>query len=265
MTAKEAEGQRAEGHPGDGPRGIRATARLGRRRLYLMRHAHVDYFAEGLEDFRAVPLTGEGRQQARAAGQALADVAFDAAFSSGLPRTEETLRLVLGAQARTAPAPEALPAFEEIRGGRVVLPTREALAARIAFSFDEATGPGATFLPGGEAFAEAYDRVVRGLSDLAFGHDWRTAILVAHEGVNRLLLGHLCGAGLAGCAHFEQDLACINVLDLDVVEEDGAPVLARVVLKAVNLTAYDQTKATLTRTSLEHLFGVDFGGARPPR
>ena len=238
-------------------------ARTGRRRLYLMRHGHVDYFAEGLTDFRAVPLTEAGQAQARAAGEALSGIALDAAFSSGLPRTEETLRLVLGANENEAPPPVALPAFEELHGGRVVVPTREELAARIAYSFDAAGEPDATFLPGGEAFGTAYDRVIAGFAALAFEHDWRTAVLVAHEGVNRLLLGHLCGAGLSGCAHFEQDLACINVLDLDVVEEDGALTLARVILKAVNLTAYDPAKMGLPRTSLEHLFGIDFGGARP--
>ena len=239
------------------------TTRVGRRRLYLMRHGHVDYFADGIEDFRAVPLTAEGERQARAAGRALSSVTFDAAFSSGLPRTRATLDLVLAENEGPVPRTEAMPAFEELHGGSVVLPTREALAARIAYSFDAAGEPGATFLPGGEAFADAYARVTAGLADLAYGHDWRTAILVAHEGVNRLLLGHLCGAGLAGCAHFEQDLACINVLDLDVVEQDGAPTLARVILKAVNLTAYDQAKSGLPRTALEHLFDIDFGGARP--
>ena len=248
----------------DQPRsGVGRVGRIGRRRLYLMRHGHVDYFADGITDFRAVPLTEAGRAQAQAAGEALSHVRFDAAFSSGLPRTEQTLGIVLGAN-DAPPAAEAVPAFEELHGGRVVLPTREALAARIAYSFDAAGEPGATFLPGGEAFADAYARVTAGLADLAYGHDWRTAILVAHEGVNRLLLGHLCGAGLAGCAHFEQDLACINVLDLDVVEQDGAPTLARVILKAVNLTAYDQAKSGLPRTALEHLFDIDFGGARPP-
>lgn len=241
-----------------------STRPTGRRRLYLMRHGHVDYFAEGLTDFRAVPLTEEGRGQARAAGEALSGVAFDAAFSSGLPRTKETLGLVAEANGSGLPVPKDIPAFEELHGGRVVVPTREELAARIAYSFDAAAEEGATFLPGGEAFADAYARVTTGLRALVQEHAWRRALLVAHDGVNRLLLGHLCGAGLAGCAHFEQDLACINVLDLDVVMRDGVPSIERAVIKAVNLTAYDHTKAGLERTSLEHLFGIDFGGARPP-
>ena len=243
-------------------RSVMTDRRTGRRRLYLMRHGHVDYFEEGLTDFRAVPLTATGREQARAAGAALAGVRFDAAFHSGLPRTEETCRLVLDAN-EAPPDPAPRPAFEELRGGRVVVATREELAARLAFSFDAAHEEGATFLPGGEAFADAYARVVDGLGALVAETGWSQALLVAHDGVNRLLLGHACGAGLGGCAHFEQDLACINVLDLDVVETDGGLTFERVVIKSVNLTAYDPIKAGLARTSLEHLFDIDFGGARP--
>src|ERR1700744_2476045 len=79
-----------------------------RRRLYLMRHGHVDYFARhGVAEgaINVVPLTKRGRLQAEAAGAALAHVAFDRAVCSGYPRTFETATLVLAAQAR-APALE---------------------------------------------------------------------------------------------------------------------------------------------------------------
>lgn len=236
----------------------------GRRRLYLMRHGHVDYFAPGLTDFRTVPLTGEGRAQAQATGRALAGISFDHVFTSGLPRTRETAELVLGAGEKNSHELIDLPAFEELRGGKVLVPTREELAARLAFSFDSATEEGASFLPGGELFVDAYSRIREGLETLICSHGWRQALLVAHDGTNRILLGHACGAGLSGIAHFEQDLACVNVLDFDVVpDEDGTPRIVRTVIKAVNLTAYDVVKADLPKTSLEHLFDIDFGGARP--
>ncbi|MEM9234434.1 MAG: histidine phosphatase family protein, partial [Pseudomonadota bacterium] len=118
--------------------------------------------------------------------------------------------------------------------------------------------------PGGELFTDAYDRIKRGLEVLISQHDWRSALLVAHDGTNRILLGHACGAGLSGIAHFEQDLACVNVLDFDVVlDENDLPKVIRTIIKAVNLTAYDMVKEGLPRTSLEHLFDIDFGGARP--
>lgn len=240
------------------------TLSTGRRRLYLMRHGHVDYFQPGLTDFTTVQLTDEGRAQAEAAGQALQGVRFDHVFHSGLPRTRQTSELVIAANAAGAGvAPAGLAAFKELRGGVYRTDSREELAARLAFSFDEATEPEAEFLPGGERFADAYDRVVAGFKDLVLEQDWKTALLVAHEGVNRLLLGHASGAGLAGIAHFEQDLACINVLDIDVIPEAEGRTIRRILIKAVNITPYDYVKSGLPRTSLEHLFDIDFGGSRP--
>ncbi len=60
-----------------------------RRRLYLMRHGHVDYFG-GATDIHAVTLTRRGRSEAEAAAKAFAHVRFDCAVCSGLPRTRET-------------------------------------------------------------------------------------------------------------------------------------------------------------------------------
>jgi probable phosphoglycerate mutase len=241
-----------------------SNVRTGRRRLYLMRHGHVDYFAPGLEDFTQVPLTEEGRAQAEAAGRALSGVRFDQAFHSGLPRTQETLSLVLGDR-NDVPDPSGIPDLAEIRGGKVRVETAEELAARLAFSFDFAGEEGASFLPGGELFADAEARVVRGLHGLIRDHRWQQAICVAHEGVNRILLAHLTGGGLAGLSHFEQDLCGINVLDFDVVPQGDDVSIERVILKAVNLTVHDPIKQSLPRTSLEHMFGIDFGGARPKR
>ena len=242
------------------------TARTGRRRLYLMRHGHVDYFADGVDDFRLVPLTPDGRSQASAAGESLAGVELDHVFHSGLPRTIETAELVLAenhAASRTPVPVEKAGTLEELRGGVYVTSSRVELAARLAFSFDEAPEDGAAFLPGGELFSEAYERIVTGFEELVLATDWKTALLVAHEGVNRLLLGYASKGGLSAVGAFEQDLGCINVLDIDVVPEQGGPKIERVIIKALNITPYDYVKAGLPRTSLEHLFGVDFGGARP--
>jgi len=236
----------------------------GRRRIYLMRHGHVDYFAPEITDPRLVPLTDEGRRQADAARAALAGVDFDLAVHSGLPRTRETAAIVLDGRGMTAIAEEG---FEELKSGWVVAESREELAAMLAFSFDDAAEPGASFLPEGETFADAEARIVRGVEGLIAGRDWRRALIVAHEGVNRILLGWACGGGLATIGAFEQDLCCINVFDLDIApREDGAGLaIERAIIKAVNVTPYDYLKDGLPRTSLEHLFEIDFGRGRPAR
>lgn len=252
----------------------------GRRRIFLMRHGHVNYFAPGLTDPRSVPLTDEGREQARAAGLALSHQRFDFAVSSGLPRTQETAELVLAEQDLGAhlsekdapPAIVAAPGLEELKSGWIQATSRMELAAKLAFSFDAAGEEGARFPPDGEFFREAETRILQEITALITQRRWRTALIVAHEGVNRILLGWACGGGLATARAFEQDLACINVLDVDVTpkaaattgdNDDPGVQVERVVIKAQNITPYDYLKAGLSRTSLEHLFDVDFGASQP--
>ena len=241
------------------------SKRSGRRRIYLMRHGHVDYFDSALDDPRNAPLTDEGRDQAGAARDALANIAFDAALSSGLARSQETAEIVLSDRdlrmdLRTEPR------LKELQSQWLEAKSREELAARLAYSFEAADVPGATFLPEGEAFADAETRIVDALRDFATTGDWKTALVVAHEGVNRIALGWACGGGLKTIASFEQDLCCVNVIDLDITPAPSGNGLTieRILIKAINVTPYDFVKHGLSRTSLEHLFDIDFGGA-PPR
>lgn len=249
--------------------------------MFLMRHGHVDYFAPGVTDPRMVPLTDLGRAQAEAARDALAQTTFDIVVHSGLPRTISTSEIV--AAPHNAPNKGvktiAEPDLEELKSGWLQAESREELAARLAYCFDDAATPGARFLPDGETFADAEMRIVRGLTRLVNDHSWRCALVVAHEGVNRIALGWACRGGLSTISAFEQDLACVNVIDLDVTPKPApsdsgssaetttgaAPELQieRAIIKTANVTPYDYVKHGLPRTSLEHLFEVDFGGARP--
>ena len=238
----------------------------GRRRVFLMRHGHVDYFQPGLTDPRVVELTDEGRSQAAAAAQALAMQPFDFVACSGLPRTRQTAEIVL--QGRDLEAEiQDLPGLEELKSGWLQADSREELAARLAFSFDDAASPGARFLPDGESFCDAEERITATLEAMVYERTWTRALVVAHEGVNRIILGWACGGGLATVPAFEQDLGCVNVIDFDIAPSpDGDQLeIVRAVLKAVNITPYDYVKDGLPKTSLEHLFDVDFGASRPAR
>lgn len=229
-----------------------------RRRVYLLRHGHVDYFDPKITGSREVELTSIGRTQASAAAELLQKVEFDRAICSGLPRTLQTAQIILNAQ-KTTPELETNSDFEEIQSGWVTGVTREELAVKISTCFDDAHAPEARFLPDGETFATAEQRIARGFQSLVANDGWKSALIVAHEGVNRILLGHLSGGGLQSIGAFEQDLACINIIDLIVESENGRSghQIKRSIIKAMNFTAYDHVKHTLPRTSLEHLFEVD--------
>jgi probable phosphoglycerate mutase len=226
-----------------------------------MRHGHVDYFEPKVREIGTdhVPLTPLGREQALASGTALAHVRFDLALSSGLPRTQQTAEIVLGANKDTGHLTLGENrGFVEIKGGRIHPPvkTREEFAARMAFEFDQAATPGARML-GGDAFADVQARAVTSLTGLLAKPDWHTALVVAHEGTNRLLLSWMTGAGLNAVQAFEQDLACINVLDFDLVPTEGGDVgteIQRRFIKSVNLTPYNYTKHGMNLTALETIF-----------
>jgi len=225
-----------------------------------MRHGHVDYFAKEVVETRQtdfVPLTPLGREQATASGKALAHVRFDKALCSGLPRTRETAARVLAENddAGHLTLEEDL-GLKEIKGHAGKVKSREELSARLTFEFDQAAAPGATMF-GGEVFADALARSRQAIERLLRQPDWHTALVVAHEGTNRLLLGWMTGNGLSAIQAFEQDLACINICDFDLVpQEDGrlGTEIARAIIKAVNLTPYNYTKHGMNLRSLEAIF-----------
>lgn len=239
------------------------TAR-DRRRIYLMRHGHVDYFRDipKVGHPRLVPLTDIGKEQAMAAGEALAGIPLDKAVCSGLPRTRQTGEWVLEEQKKSNNhlVLEEDPRLEEIHGnGTGEFPaSRKAAAALLQGAFDNASKAGASMGEGGETFAEAQARASEAIVDLLKQKDWTQALVVAHEGINRLLLSWLVGARLGAVSAFEQDLACINVLDLDLqhsdTQDEGPIDHAR--LRAVNVTPYNYIKAGMHQTTLEHIFGV---------
>lgn len=64
--------------------------------FYFMRHAETYFNQRGqIQGWSNAPLTPKGIAQAKAAGRGLAEVKFDAVYSSDLQRTQDTLRYVL--------------------------------------------------------------------------------------------------------------------------------------------------------------------------
>lgn len=219
-----------------------------RRRIYLMRHAEVSYFdAAGKPlDPRQVALTTAGRQQAQAAADLLSAVGFDDAICSGLPRTQETARIVLG-QRRVSLRDD--PRFKEVKGGRLAAVPPAMREQVIAYAYDHAAEPAASFI-GGELWSELQTRVLAAWDELFTTDSWSSLLLVTHDAVNRVLLAHVSGAGLAGLKAFEQDPACVNIIEVDVA---GGRV-RRVFLRVVNLAPYDPVRPGSQLTVMERVF-----------
>ena len=201
-----------------------------------MRHAAVAYFgADGLaHDPRTVPLTLAGAEQARRAGEALAPVGVDRVITSGLTRTVETAQIVAPGQ-----EPEAWPAFEELRPGRLEDIAEDGLEAAFAGAFAGAIDPGTRFL-GGETIGELTGRVIPALDEIVADTAWDTALAVLHGGVNRAILSYALTGERMFLGHFEQAPACVNVLDVGL---DGRWVV-RVVNSAEHLSVTGHERST---------------------
>ncbi|MBI1918874.1 MAG: histidine phosphatase family protein [Planctomycetes bacterium] len=215
------------------------------RRVYLVRHGDVSYFDPQGRPFppNAVPLNEDGLRQAEALGEFFRDVPLDRAVSSDLPRSIQTAEGALGG--RTAPAVETMTALREIQPGRLADVAPADLKRVFVDAFTTNMDRSTTFL-GGETFGALLDRVRPCFAALLAEPNWRHLLILAHGGVNRVLLGQALGLGLAGFAALEQDPGCVNILDIDAT--------GRFVVRLVNHTPDDPSKRTWVLTTMERLY-----------
>jgi probable phosphoglycerate mutase len=205
-----------------------------------MRHGQVAYFDDdgGPVPPEGVQLTAEGRRQAEAAADALADIRFDRVITSGLPRTLETARIV-------APGiePEQHPDLRELEPGRLADIPVEELEDAFVGAFRGAVPEERRFL-GGETIGELLDRVHPALERLLADESWDTLLAVLHGAVNRAILSFALTGDRTFLGGFEQAPGCINVID---VGPDW-------IVRAVGITPYDLAHRAERRTSMELLF-----------
>lgn len=182
--------------------------------LLLVRHGETPWNREGRYQGRTdTPLSDAGETQARALGARLAGLPIHIAICSPLTRTRRTAQGVLGDRSVTLETDEAL---IEISHGQ----WEGQLASDIELSHaemfgtwrsqpdrDVPAGPGAETL--GDVEARAWPVLVRTCARL--GPD-DTALIVAHDAVNRVLLCRVLGLPLTRVWMFRQAPAALNVL-----------------------------------------------------
>jgi len=213
---------------------------VSRRRLYLMRHGEVSYYdSEGeLAAQEHVRLTEEGRAQASAAHDLLANVRFDRVVTSGLPRTLETAEIVAPGREH-----ERWPEFEELRGGDPDALPQDGLEEEFLGAFRGVVPLERRFF-GGESIDELYDRVIPALGRLLADPSWDTMLAVLHGAVNRAIISYALTNGRLFLGHLEQAAGCLNVLD---VGADGSWIV-----RAVGITPRDLIHTTTRLTTMEH-------------
>ena len=223
------------------------TQPVYRRRCYLVRHGHVDYFSPAGQplDPRNVPLSALGEDQVRQLAQVLASVSFDRALCSDYPRARQTAEVLLGDQPIEL---QACAQLREVRAGRLREIAPEQVQRQVSYAFDRFAEPDGSFI-GGERWSDFDSRIMARFEEVLAEPDWQSLLLVSHDAVNRLLLGWALG-GARGCAAgLEQDNACLNIIDIDM---QAGRILRRYV-RVVNLTPYDLPKAGQRQTVMERI------------
>jgi probable phosphoglycerate mutase len=159
---------------------------------------------------RDLELAELGRRQAVAWQRRLADISFAAVVSSDLARCVESARLVKGQR----DIPLILePALREISLGAWEGLTPEEVERRFPGAYAARGRDFASFRPeGGESFADLAARALPAFDGTAARYEGRPVLIVAHAGVNRVILAHCLALPLHHAPAVPQPYACCTVL-----------------------------------------------------
>ena len=193
-------------------------------KILLARHGETPWNAEGrYQGQEDIALSEVGERQASLLGQRLADVRIDRAVASPLSRADRTARLALGATRESMLRTDA--GLAEIAHGTweglLASEIRERDPDRLTAWRD---APDTVQMPGGESLQQVFDRAwpafVTAIDGL--GAD-DTALIVAHDAVNRVILCRILGIPFSKLWTFRQAPTTLNLLEgvdadrLDVV------------------------------------------------
>jgi alpha-ribazole phosphatase len=181
-------------------------------RLYLVRHGQVEGYQEKrYNGQRNVSLTEIGKQQSERVCACLSAVALDAVYSSDLDRSRYCARLIADDHGLVVVAEEAL---REINfgdwEGRTWVELQEAYPDDWQKRLQDLTN---YQVPGGESLQDAADRIRPVIRRILEKHPNGDVALVAHGGVNRIILLDAIGAALEQAFSIEQDYGCLNIID----------------------------------------------------
>ncbi len=192
--------------------------------VLLVRHGETPWNREGRYQGRTdIPLSPDGEAQVRALGQRLAHLPIDIAIASPLSRAKNTAQAILAGRDTALELDEGL---LEISHGK----WEGQLASEIELSHaemfgtwrsrperDVPAGPEAETL--GDVEDRAWPVLVRVVARLeALGPD-ATALIAAHDAVNRVLLCRVLGLPLSRVWMFRQAPATLNVMSGRSLEE----------------------------------------------
>jgi broad specificity phosphatase PhoE len=156
-------------------------------RVYIVRHGETEWNAQGrIQGHTDIYLSEKGREQVRAVARRLAEVPFDAAYSSDLSRTRETAQIVLGE--RNIPL-HSTPQLREYNKGVFEGLTVHEYSLRYPELYQASLVNDPDFAPdGGETIRQTTARMAQFVAQLRERHLDDTILIVGHGGSLRSLI-----------------------------------------------------------------------------
>ena len=192
-------------------------------RLYLVRHGALvtsdEWRYVGHKD---VELNDTGIDQIKGLADRLKSENISIILSSDLKRSKKSAEIIaetLGLQVLSHKD------FREINLGHWEGMTRDEIASNFNDEFERRFTNVAEFrIENGESFVDVKNRVIPRLTSYIDENKGSNILLVAHGGVNRVILCHVLGLNLNNLIRIDQAYACLNIIDYF----DGVPVVCLV-------------------------------------
>ena len=200
--------------------------------LYLIRHGEIEGAQEKrYSGHRDVNLTDRGREELGFLSPVLKDKKFDALYCSDLKRTIQSAEIIFQSHPLDA---VQIPELRERNFGYWEGMTFDEITATYSDTFQAWAKNPLRFSPtGGESTMEFKSRVFPAFEKIKNEHFGQTVAIVAHGGVNRLLICHALEISLENLFRIEQDFGCLNIIEYrkDIT-----------LVKLVNYTYYKNNK-----------------------
>jgi len=181
-------------------------------RLCLIRHGQVVNYAEGVYNGHAdVAMTDVGIGQIAAVAERLKNENISAVYCSDLVRSRKSAEIIAAVHNVT---PVAYPSLRELDFGLWSGLTIEGVEKRFSGEMKaRSRSPVEYVVPGGESVMDLNQRVAATVKKILAAHGGKAVALVAHGGVNRVVLAGALGLDLERFYSIQQDYGCLNIID----------------------------------------------------
>ena len=181
-------------------------------RLYLVRHGQVVNFSEGTYNGQKdVNITEIGVRQMEAVAKRLRNENLAGVYCSDLSRAKRGAEIIAEEHGLR---PEAFPTLRELNIGCWEGLTPEEIEAQFPGALDKRRRRLIYYrIPGGESIRDLAKRVIPTLEGILHANYGKNIVLVAHGGVNRVILADAMNLPLKCFYSLEQDYGCLNIID----------------------------------------------------